>query len=92
MRHLVLIDLGVRRMVPATLFQIAPQFASGSERHMTIDALVRSNDGEDIDVNVEDEEASPTCGSAVTCAQPLHFHLRHRSRSTPSAGCTNPMM
>ena len=92
MRHLVLIDLGVRRMVPATLFQIAPQFASGSERHMTVDALVRSDDGEDIDVIVEDEEASPTSGSAVTCAQPLHFHLRHRGRSTPSAGCTNRMM
>src|SRR5262245_44877725 len=74
MRHLVMVDLFVRRPIPTTLFQITPQFASGSEGHTAVEAFVRSDHGEHLGVVVEDHEASPTGGSAITCAHPFHFH------------------
>jgi hypothetical protein len=55
-----MIDFFVRRPIPTTLFQITPQFASGSEGHMAVDAFVCSDNGEDLGVVVEDHEASPT--------------------------------
>ena len=73
-RHLVMVDLFVRRPIPTTLFQITPQFASGSEGHTAVDAFVRSDHGEDLGVVIEDHEASPTGGSAIACAHPFHFH------------------
>ena len=73
-RHLVMVDLFVRRPIPTTLFQITPQFASGSEGHRSVDALIRTGDGEHIGMVVEDHEASPTRGSAIACAHPFHFH------------------
>lgn len=39
-----------------------------------VDAFVRSDNGEDLGVVVEDHEASPTRGSAIACAHPFHFH------------------
>src|SRR5262249_18018479 len=67
-------NLFVRRPIPTTLFQITPQFASGSEGHTAVDAFVRSDHGEDLGVVIEDHEASPTSGSAIACVHPFHFH------------------
>src|SRR5262245_47519718 len=70
----MMVDLFIRRPIPTTLFQITPQFASVSEGHTAVDAVVCSDDGEHLGVVVEDHEASPTRGSAIACAHPFHFH------------------
>jgi len=70
----VLADLFVRRPIPTTLFQITPQLASGREGHTAVDAFVRSDDGKHLGVVVEDQEAGPTGGCAIACAEPFHFH------------------
>src|SRR5262249_60173718 len=66
-RHLVVVDLFVWRPIPTTLFQITPEFASGSEGHMAVDAFVCSDNGKDLGMVTEDHEASPTGGSAIAC-------------------------
>ena len=40
---------------------------------MAVDAFVRSDNGEDLGVVVEDHEASPTGGGLIACAHPFHF-------------------
>jgi len=65
MRHLVMVDLFVRRPIPTTLFEITPQFASRSEGHLAADAFVCSDNGEDLGMVVKDHEAGPTGGSAI---------------------------
>jgi hypothetical protein len=73
-RHLVMVELFARRVVPPAPLQIGPQDASVIVRHPAIDAFRRSEQGEHIDMVVKDQEAGPTGGRAVARAHPFHPH------------------
>jgi hypothetical protein len=58
-RHLVLVDFFVGRVVPTTLPQIVPDHASGIDCQGTINSFVRPDYGEYHYVVVVDFEAGP---------------------------------